>query len=109
MALNQQDGHMKNIVDKPESDGLLTEETTDEFPQNGNGNGKHQEYLEDTQTHKEQHCGNGTDNGNGVVKKYDRSESTKKTTQSLFELVYEIIEEREQRTKEMGTLIRKYQ
>lgn len=55
----------------------------------------------------------GGDNGNGkngnavVVAKYSSSDSGKRQTQSLFEIVYDIIREKEQRTKEMGTLIRK--
>lgn len=55
----------------------------------------------------------GGDSGNGkngnavVVAKYSGSDSDKRQTQSLFEIVYDIIREKEQRTKEMGTLIRK--
>lgn len=55
----------------------------------------------------------GGNNGNGkngnavVVAKYSSSDSGKRQTQSLFEIVYDIIREKEQRTKEMGTLIRK--
>ncbi|XP_073847782.1 lysosome membrane protein 2 isoform X2 [Musca autumnalis] len=49
---------------------------------------------------------NGNCNGNGkAVVKYSRSDSSGKKPQSLFEIVYEIIKEKEQRTKEMGTLI----
>ncbi|XP_059224667.1 lysosome membrane protein 2 [Stomoxys calcitrans] len=56
-----------------------------------------------TNNHSANYCKeNGK--GNGNIVKYNRSDSGKKT-QSLFEIVYEIIREKEQRTKEMGTLI----
>uniref|UniRef100_T1PF54 CD36 family protein n=1 Tax=Musca domestica TaxID=7370 RepID=T1PF54_MUSDO len=67
------------------------------------------ECLDQEQHHCRENGKNGQcSSGNGkaaAVVKYSRSDSSGKKTQSLFEIVYEIIKEKEQRTKEMGTLI----
>ncbi|XP_037817284.1 lysosome membrane protein 2 [Lucilia sericata] len=116
MALGQQEQKL-NHSDKTESDvPLNSPEATNDDCSNKDVNEQQQQQQQEQHNNKEnhmndkkmtEHC-NG-ENGGGAaaaaaVVKYNRSES-KKTQQSLFELVYEIIGEKEQRTKEMGTLI----
>ncbi|KNC22291.1 hypothetical protein FF38_12904 [Lucilia cuprina] len=115
MALGQQELKLKHS-DKTESDvPLNSPETTNDDCSNNDVNEQQQQQQQEQHNNKENHMNNKkmTEHCNGenvaaaatvAVVKYNRSES-KKTQQSLFELVYEIIGEKEQRTKEMGTLI----
>ncbi|XP_065368262.1 lysosome membrane protein 2 [Calliphora vicina] len=115
MPLGQQEEKQKLNSDKTESDVPLNSTTTaaainDEYNNKDDSEQQDQHYNKEKLNNNNkmtEHC-NGENAANGgaaaAVVKYNRSES-KKTQQSLFELVYEIIGEKEQRTKEMGTLI----
>lgn len=118
MALKQ---HKQELAcDKNESKvptkttSILTSAETDDEHNNKDNCLEQQQQCDEQYYNNEKHNGkkipehcNGESNAAAAVIKYNRSES-KKTQASLFELVYEIIGEKEQRTKEMGTLIRKY-
>ena len=119
MALKQNEHEL--ACDKNESNvptkttSILTStETDDEHNNKDNCLEQQQQQYDEQYYNNEKHNGkkipehcNGESTATTAVIKYNRSES-KKTQASLFELVYEIIGEKEQRTKEMGTLIRKY-